>query len=220
MPSGSQGDVYVPPSPDSTNLFTVCSDRTRTSPFSRVDDSRPRKRRRHDPYYPNENESCATDVGNRHFTNPARKASRKDERALMDDLMAGLGASVFDHFQVSPVKAKPVARAVRSPLKILKSVAASTIQHKPNSEDRRAFLRPTTPAVQSKPRNDRDSRICNPEDEDLASVKQDPNPELVNEDIFDVDFDLADLSAFDDDLLLKPENVDVCLFVSEMVNQS
>ena len=134
----------------------------------------------------------------------------------MDDLMAGLDASVFDHFEVSPVKVKPVARAVRSPLKILKSVTSSTRQCRPDVGVERPLPHPTPPSVQIQPRKLLDVEIRKPQDRDLASVKQDPTLEVGNEELFDFEFDLADLSAFDEELLLKPDNIKVRVFVSDL----
>ena len=235
---------------------------TRPHPAFQTDDTRPTKRPRLTPPkdrsrgFPTGRSVSLGKQASLH-----KEVTGKDEKALLDDLMAGLDASVFDNFEVSPVK--PTHRQSHSPVKVkvetdsgsysanrrpspakrlgprgslspskqqthvdrtpLRGIAssflASSLDHTKTSP-----IRPpkavTTKTVKREPlsRAEADVKVETGFSSDVKKVlslpdhlvlEKDVKPKLFDEDLVDFDFDLSDLSAFEDDLLLKSEVVQV-----------
>jgi hypothetical protein len=151
----------------------------------------------------------------------------RDEKALMDDLMAGLDASMFDGLASSPVKSQVISQVQRdsSPVGIKgrrterQASPAKTIK----VEKHRSPLRPTGPSnrptlpipkvlVTPKPEVKRVPKAFVPIKLELVedikpaveTVKVDIKPVLEDEDEYTFDLDLDELAGMDDDLLLKP----------------
>jgi hypothetical protein len=148
------------------------------------------------------------------------KKKEKDEKALMDDLMAGLDASMFSspvksqlsqskgERVISPVRMGGRAERQRSPVKSMKV------------ESHRSPLKSTTPAnrpiipmkVNGTNEVKRVPQAFVPikleiEVEDakpVPEVKVDMKPVLEDDDEYTFDFDLDELAGMDDDILLKP----------------
>lgn len=147
----------------------------------------------------------------------------KDEKALMDDLMAGLDASMFDGLASSPVKSQALSQAPieMSPVKALRNRAERQMSpvkvklEKPRTELKStvATNRSILPIPQTNVQLEvkRVPKAFVPIklelDEDLKSVpepKLGVKPLLEDEDEFTFDLDLDELAGMDDDLLLKP----------------
>ena len=143
----------------------------------------------------------------------------KDEKALMDDLMAGLDASMFS----SPVKSQlsqPKGEGVMSPMRTgyrverqrspVKSIKAET--HRSPLKTTIPTNRPIIPIPKVNATNEvqRTPKAFIPielELEDIkpvSGVKIEIKPVLEDDDEFTFDFDLDDLAEMDDDILLKP----------------
>jgi hypothetical protein len=144
----------------------------------------------------------------------------KDEKALMDDLMAGLDASMFS----SPVKSQlsqSKAEGVTSPASIggrVERQRSPVKQMKP--ETHRSPLKSTIPInrpiipmkvngtneVKRIPKAfvpiklEVEMEVTKP----VPEVKVDIKPVLEDDDEFTFDFDLDELAGMDDDILLKP----------------
>jgi len=141
----------------------------------------------------------------------SKTASGKDEKAMMEDLMAGLDASVFENFETSPVKALWTTKPMRSPLKAKREVVSpsktpkSPIQQTTPSTTRKSNAFRRTVSIQT------DLKVEDLGATDFIFEKAASKNIIFEEDHFDFESDLADLSAFDDDLLLKPRSIDVSL---------
>jgi len=143
----------------------------------------------------------------------------KDEKALMDDLMAGLDASMFS----SPVKSQlsqPKGEGVMSPVRTgyrierqrspVKSIKAES--HRSPLKTTIPTNRPIIPIPKVHATNEvkRTPKAFVPiklELEDIkpvSKVKIDIKPVLEDDDEFSFDFNLDELAEMDDDILLKP----------------
>ncbi|WVQ99969.1 hypothetical protein IAU59_007112 [Kwoniella sp. CBS 9459] len=193
----------------------------------------PKKDRRHAPAYVH----AVKRTPGSSSTHKEQKIEN-DEKALMDDLLAGLDADMFDGIASSPVRPtslhgsqkSPVRSQKRkhvevkvemplSPVKIQppapgkrKSLGAES--HKQVEVPRSAFA-PTLvrlgprPHTEPQPDHSLRGRPSHPHDL-LDNVKLDvqpkdeqamkTEPEFADEDLFGLDFDLNDLSAFEEDL--------------------
>jgi hypothetical protein len=149
-----------------------------------------------------------------------RKEKEKDEKALMDDLMAGLDASMFSSpvkSQLSQAKGKGVMSPVRMGCRMERQ-RSPVKQVKP--ETHRSPLKPTIPTnrpiipTKANGTNEvkRTSKAFVPIKLEVNSesikpapeVKIDIKPVLEDDDEFTFDFDLDELAGLDDDILLKP----------------
>lgn len=143
----------------------------------------------------------------------------KDEKALMDDLMAGLDASMFS----SPVKSQlsqPKGEGVMSPMRTGYRVERQRSPVKSiKAETNRSPLKTTVPtnrpiipipkvnATNEAKRTPKAFVPIKVELEDIKPVpegKIDIKPVLEDDDEFTFDFDLDELAEMDDDILLKP----------------
>ncbi|KAK6910521.1 hypothetical protein I203_104553 [Kwoniella mangroviensis CBS 8507] len=174
-------------------------------------------------------------------SDPQRKNdTTQDEKALMDDLMAGLDASMFDAIgsspirpksnkssQASPVQSQPKRKHVEvkiEPLSPIKKINVSPrkkkAQRSPIKEKAGNAFAPTWTKSPAKIKKEKAISQAKPQVE--ASVKQEieigiaqdepvfkediqVKPELADEDLYDFDFDLNDLTAFEEELLGLPE---------------
>jgi hypothetical protein len=145
----------------------------------------------------------------------------KDEKALMDDLMAGLDASMFSSPVKSQLSQSKVER-IKSPVGIGSRVERQKSPVKPlKVETFRSPLkstiptnRPIVPIPKVNTTNDvkRVPKAFVPiklklEVEDIKPVPEvtlDIKPVLEDDDEFTFDFDLDELAGLDDDILLKP----------------
>jgi len=150
-----------------------------------------------------------------------KKEKEKDEKALMDDLMAGLDASMFSspvksqlsqskgQGAMSPVRMSGRVERQRSPVKSMKvehhrSPLKSTIPTNrpiipiPKSNATTGVKRVPKAFVPIKLEVDLENIKPVPE------VKVDIKPILEEDDEFTFDFDLDELAGMDDDILLKP----------------
>ena len=130
----------------------------------------------------------------------AKSHSQKDEKTLMDQLMAGLDASMFENIVSSPVRPRSQKPSQRSPLGV----------------KRDSFIKPQSPGKRSRPKDpirikvEHQPRVENIMQDDLCPpvfVPVEASPienkaEEWDDPGFLVDFDLGDLSAFDEDLAL------------------
>ena len=161
----------------------------------------------------------------------------KDEKALMDDLMAGLDASMFS----SPVKSQAQIQSQRSPVRITGRVERQVSPVKTVKVEKPSPLRPsiakrpkmpvpkhTTPQVMKRipkafvPIKIEVESATPPNAVVLESkadikpfeeIKLDVRPVLEDDDEFTFDLDLDGLADMDDDLLLKPHvAAKVCFF--------
>ncbi|WRT68360.1 uncharacterized protein IL334_005336 [Kwoniella shivajii] len=168
----------------------------------------------------------------------SKHVSVKEEKAMMDDLMAGLDASMFEGIGSSPLRPKsnrtsqaspsrhqkrrlphvevkleplsPVKKVNRSPTKRriswspIKPKSAFTttfIKEEPKSSPREKIEREAQVKVENALK-----RKIELEDKDTHS-KEEPSLQLSDEDLYEFDFDLNDLSAFEEDLLESPKRV-------------
>ncbi|OCF42705.1 DNA replication ATP-dependent helicase Dna2 [Kwoniella heveanensis CBS 569] len=161
----------------------------------------------------------------------------KDEKALMDDLLAGLDADMFDGLGSSPIRPKSTQASQKSPSKsqkrryveVMVERPLSPVKIHPTSTTKRKFVSaeqikkvepprsafaPTIVKMIPHPKAEsqqggtkiqlrpyRSSSVdlksnIKPELEKLSKSE----PELADEDLFGLDFDLSDLSAFDEDI--------------------
>jgi hypothetical protein len=149
-----------------------------------------------------------------------RKEREKDEKALMDDLMAGLDASMFS----SPVKSQlsqSKGEGLISPVRMggrVERQRSPVKQMKP--ETHRSPLKSTIPTnrpiIPMKVNGTNEMKripkafvpikleveleVTKP----VPEVKVDMKPVLEDDDEFTFDFDLDELAGLDDDILLKP----------------
>ena len=132
-----------------------------------------------------------------------REVSTSAEQALMDDLMAGLDASVFDTFESSPVKlqklptssAKTPTKPARSPRSALSPIKRLVSPHKgPTRKDlpQTTVKRERTPAPEIQVKYEQDPSLPDLEPVD-AKLETD-------EDLFD-HFDIKDFFSSNEDLL-------------------
>jgi len=208
--SSSHGDVIIPPALDHTPQYPSSSYPAHSKPSISSENIRPSKRLRLDPSYDDENRSFLEEhTRSRHRKDRHRKVTRKDEKALMDDLMAGLDASVFDNSELSPVKQVHPARTPRSPLKV-KIENGTPIQLRISPVKREPSPHPYELDMwRPQVKVDLDVKVEVVPSENVSVAGVDSKTGLHDEDFLEFDFGLADMSAFDDDLLLKPEAVEV-----------
>lgn len=118
----------------------------------------------------------------------------------MDDLMAGLDASLFDNVELSPVKSQKPKREVCSP------VRPTTPPIQARSPLRRA-VKLESPRVKTEIVKQEPAELCVPELQavplDDTAVKSE-KPDL-EDDIYDFDLDLSAVVDWDDEVLTKPQ---------------
>ena len=150
-----------------------------------------------------------------------KKEHEKDEKALMDDLMAGLDASMFS----SPVKSQlsqTRGERVMSPVRMGGRVERQRSPVKPIKAERpRSPLKATIPAnrpIIPIPTNHMTNEVKRVPKafipiklevelevpKPIPEVTIDIKPVLEDDDEFTFDFDLDELAGMDDDILLKP----------------
>ena len=164
----------------------------------------------------------------------------KDEKALMDDLMAGLDASMFS----SPVKSQAQIQSQRSPVRITGRVERQVSPVKTVKVEKPSPLRPsiakrpkmpvpkgTAPQVMKRiPKAFVPIKIevesatppnavvleSKADIKPVEEIKLDVRPVLEDDDEFTFDLDLDGLADMDDDLLLKPHvAAKVCFFIGQ-----
>ena len=201
-----KSDGVLPRSPDS--LAGAKAAGITRPPASRSHDaSRPSKRPHLGPSYQDENapllplRPAPTVLAAQH-----RKASSKDEKALLDDLMAGLDASVFDNYEVSPVKPTATMGATRPPLKVKHVVVSPT---RPGFRPVKRKLSSRTPPPDLDVMFGKAEPDLKPEEDVVKDVGNDAKDAICDEESYDFDFDLADPLTFDEDLLVKFDSAEV-----------
>jgi hypothetical protein len=219
MRSPSQGPVVAPTTTPTSTLSQM--EQKRAAPYQ----SGPRNEKR---ARPNLNASSTKE-------NPINLGTMKKddkEKALMDDLMAGLDASMFDGTGSSPVKSQVMGKTrqgMPSPLKTqfrervpiqLSPLRATRPVNVPRPVARLSPKKAQAPKtetmvrVESKPaprtfrpiKVELEIRIPDVKESKNDLVKTASKPVLLDEeeDEFTFDFDLDELAHMDDDLLLKP----------------
>jgi hypothetical protein len=145
-----------------------------------------------------------------------------DEKALMDDLMAGLDASMFEGLANSPVKSQALSQVNMSPARVRegKLERISPVKSRVKVEHRS----PLRPSITNRPIIAIPKALGPPKNEikrvpkafvpikleleenikPIQEIKVDVKPVLEDDDEFTFDFDLDELAGMDDDLLLKP----------------
>lgn len=114
---------------------------------------------------------------------------------MMDELLSGLTSSMFDDSDhgISPIKSRRASQAVRSPLKPVQAlpILPNVIISAP------AYI---TPPVRLP--NDLNTKV-EPETRSVSPLEKDRDSSktMVDYDDYFLDFDVNDMSAFDDDLL-------------------
>jgi hypothetical protein len=215
----SQGPVVAPTTTPTTTLSQM--ERKRAAPYQ----SGPRHEKR---ARPNFNPSSF----NENSINLGTLKKDDKEKALMDDLMAGLDASMFNGMGSSPVKsqvmgkssqgrASPLKAKVRehvpiqlSPLRDTRPVNVSRPVARVSPKKAQALKVEPMIRVESKPAPRAFRPIKVELEIGIPDVKETKNdlvktaskPVLMDEeeDEFTFDFDLDELAHMDDDLLLKP----------------
>lgn len=163
-------------------------------------------------------------------------AANMDEKRMMEDLMAGLDASVFE--MSSPIKSQSQALSQKQALSPSPRVLSKVKQHAPSlAKSRHISSRPQSKPIEVKLEENvireppsfgfrpvkrspgpvgQESKVqvnvkreIKAEPEVTEPVPLPPNsqkPEFVDEDDYSFDLDLVDLANFDEDLLLKQHN--------------
>lgn len=218
MAPSSQGPVGLStstpsPSPSLSLSVPTTSNKTHARQSSAQGD-RPPKRTRFTPQV------------NRRDDGAARKeneVSSRQEKDLMEDLLAGLDAEMLDGFQVSPVKVQPVSaeaevkKEIRSPLRVkAENGTPSRARRAPlpksvGSSARGGFVA-SNAIVPIKTETETETKVdihppaqpeagpsrLSPALPDSHSV-EDVKPIIADDDVFDFEFDLSDLGALDDE---------------------
>lgn len=196
-------------------------------------DPRPAKRPRLSPNKDKENAS-ALHHGSASVLSPAKRNkpsfTADDEANMMENLMAGLDASIFDNFTSSPVTKVPSQSRVnaRTPGKGRSDRTKSSVKREILSPTKNTYharpiaMRLQPPSKQSpdlkpvisSPKRTRkaspamDRVIAKPEmattaqaKVEVSEVNEDRDKPELDDELFEFEFDLADLSAADLDLL-------------------
>ena len=203
MVSSYRRDAATIPSARKVNVNGI--ERTRSLISVPDDEERPIKRRRLCPTYADENVLVPGSLLHENRSDRG-KGLRKDEKALIDDLMADLDASAFENYELSPVKAPVVISASISPLKASRAVSA------PSRPPVKRECLSCTPKVKAnaRPRTAELDVVAEPllrEESGIVAGRKEAA--FDDEEEYSFDFDLTDFSAFEDDYLLKPEIVEV-----------
>lgn len=182
---------------------------------------RPAKRPRLNSSYPDENLVPFYDPLTPLYAGAShRKPSNKDEKSLMDDLLAGLDASVFESFDASPVKSILSERMPRSPLKVKRENAPPIRDRTSNiTREHGVSCKDIEPDV-----NRQSQQPALDVEHEAVSIARSRIPtteiklDLEDEDIYDFEFDLSNISALSDDILLKPEAIEVSWCVKKTLS--
>ncbi|ORY35635.1 hypothetical protein BCR39DRAFT_24616 [Naematelia encephala] len=149
-----------------------------------------------------------------------KAASRKDEKALLDDLMAGLDASMFENLASSPAKISTSQVKPRTPLAVKHEVQISTTSRTPvrfnaNVKSAKEDALPCSVKLEHKNETNEEAIVDIKTDKRKARslspvfVKAEPKVDIADDELYDFDFDLGDLSGLNDDELLQPQQVQV-----------
>jgi hypothetical protein len=160
---------------------------------------------------------------------PREKAGDRDEQEMMDDLLAGLDARMFDGFEVSPVKVMPASpgkerhpspvKRARSPLHVkLEKADAPAKRHAglPHRKPQQGSANALRPIEASKPvtrvkteigldllsKLGGSSRVSSSSTE--SRQLEIAMPQLGDEELFEFDFDLAEIADLDEEILTSP----------------
>ncbi|KAK8854820.1 hypothetical protein IAR55_003559 [Kwoniella newhampshirensis] len=249
MTRPSKGEVSLPLTPNSISSGTSSPFGSKTA-RQRIDENRPKvlvwnERPRlaspqkaatasNRPLVSSKNSAGLGSNVLRHSQQSYEEASGNDEKALMEDLMAGLDATMFEGLESSPVHPRSVKSSQISPSKQKGRRNLAPIEIKISPGKRKRPLSPTKwlpqkrkivnsafapssvkaevksgPAILPvKPiKIDRERALVEEELKALTCAgnkelrEQKVVPELLQDELYDFDFDFGDLSAFDEDLL-------------------
>lgn len=158
--------------------------------------------------HPNSRSNC-------HHVALHKEAKGKAEKALLDDLMAGLDASAFEAYDPSPQKIMAPTNTRRSPLRIKQRVVSPTKQSQTviNTLTLSGAVKRERDVTDPKPLNSLIKRERSKSPAPLSVygsvVIEDLKAELLDDELYEFDFDLADFSHVEEDLLLKPQQIEV-----------
>ena len=126
----------------------------------------------------------------------------QDEQAMLDKLLAGIDASVFDEFGLSPVKPTKRATSQSLPLSLHEPNPSHPSSAGPLASRRSQSRRSPVPVVYDLGPTEKE---CHASESDLPiKTKLDIGPQSFDDTLLDIDFDMADMSAFEDDLETVP----------------